>query len=29
MLCNDGSPLGVTAKTLWGLDGTVGCGGCE
>jgi len=29
MLCNDGSPLGVTAKTLWGLDGTVGCGGSE
>lgn len=29
MLCNDGSPLGVTAKTLWGLDGNVGVGGSE
>lgn len=29
MLCNDGSPLGVTAKTLWGLDDHVGVGGSE
>jgi glycosyltransferase involved in cell wall biosynthesis len=29
MLCNDGSPLGVSAKTLWGLDGSIGCGGSE
>lgn len=29
ILCNDGSPLGVTSRTLWGLDGTVGVGGSE
>ena len=28
-LCNDGSPLGVTMKTLWGEDGKMGCGGSE
>lgn len=28
-ICNDGSPLGVTVKTLWGKDGRVGCGGSE
>lgn len=29
VLCNDGSPLGVTMKTLWGTDGHVGVGGAE
>lgn len=29
IICNDGSPLGVTMRTLWGEDGKVGCGGAE
>ena len=29
ILANDGSPLGVTMKTLYGEDGRVGCGGAE
>jgi glycosyltransferase involved in cell wall biosynthesis len=28
-LCNDGSPLGVTYKSLWGEDGRYGVGGAE
>ena len=28
-LCNDGSPLKVTMKSLWGEDGQVGIGGSE
>lgn len=29
IICNDGSPLGVTEKTLRGEDGRLGCGGAE
>jgi hypothetical protein len=29
ILCKDGSPLGVTWKTLWGEDNHPGCGGAE
>lgn len=29
ILCNDGSPLGVTMRTLYGEDGRIGCGGAE
>lgn len=29
VLCNDGSPLGVTMKSLWGTDGRFGVGGAE
>lgn len=29
ILCNDGSPLGITMKTLWGDEFQVGCGGAE
>lgn len=29
VLCNDGSPLGVTSKTIWGDDYRVGVGGAE
>lgn len=29
VLCNDGSPLGVTMKSLWGEDGRFGVGGAE
>jgi hypothetical protein len=29
VLCNDGSPLGVTIDTLYGRDGKLGCGGAE
>ena len=29
ILASDGSPLGVTEKTIWGDDGSVGCGGSE
>lgn len=29
LVVNDGSPLGVTMKTLWGQDGQIGCGGSE
>lgn len=29
VLANDGSPLGVTMKSLWGEDGRLGCGGAE
>lgn len=29
VIANDGSPLGVTSKTIWGEDGTFGCGGAE
>ena len=29
ILCNDGSPLGVTEKTMRGEDGRLGCGGAE
>lgn len=28
-LANDGSPIGVTMKSLWGEDGRLGCGGAE
>lgn len=28
-LCNDGSPIGVTSRTLWGDDRMVGIGGSE
>lgn len=28
-LCNDGSPLGVTMKSLWGEDHRIGIGGSE
>lgn len=29
LLCNDGSPLGVTSKTIWGDNFRVGTGGAE
>lgn len=29
VLANDGSPLGVTSKSIWGLDGRFGVGGAE
>lgn len=29
ILCTDGSPLGVTSKTIWGDDHQVGVGGAE
>lgn len=29
VLCNDGSPLGVTEKTIYGDDGRMGVGGAE
>lgn len=29
ILCNDGSPLGVTHKSIWGHDGRFGVGGAE
>lgn len=29
IIANDGSPLGVTVKSLWGLDGGFGVGGAE
>jgi len=29
ILCNDGSPLGVTTQSLWGLDKRTGVGGSE
>lgn len=29
ILCNDGSPLGVTPKSIYGEDGRVGIGGAE
>ena len=29
VLANDGSPLGVTSKSIWGLDGRLGIGGAE
>lgn len=29
VLANDGSPLGVTSKSVWGLDGRFGVGGAE
>lgn len=29
LLANDGSPLGVTMKTLWGVDNAIGVGGAE
>jgi len=29
VLCNDGSPLGVTERTMRGEDGRIGCGGAE
>ena len=29
ILCNDGSPLGVSMKTLWGDGVQIGCGGAE
>lgn len=29
ILCNDGSPLGVTMKSIWGEDKRVGVGGAE
>ena len=29
ILCNDGSPLGVTMQSLWGEDGRFGVGGAE
>lgn len=29
IIANDGSPLGVTMKSLWGLDGRLGIGGAE
>jgi hypothetical protein len=28
-LANDGSPLGVTYKSIWGQDGRLGVGGAE
>ena len=28
-LCNDGSPLNVTMKSIWGDDGRFGVGGAE
>ena len=29
IICNDGSPLGVTSKSIWGTDGRLGIGGAE
>ena len=29
ILCNDGSPLGVTEKSIFGEDGRMGVGGAE
>jgi glycosyltransferase involved in cell wall biosynthesis len=29
VLCNDGSPVGVTSKSIWGEDGRIGVGGAE
>ena len=29
LLCNDGSPLGITSKTLWGDSKRIGIGGAE
>lgn len=29
LICNDGSPLSVTMKSLWGTDGRFGVGGAE
>ena len=29
ILCNDGSPLGVTSKTMWGDEFRIGLGGAE
>jgi len=29
ILCNDGSPLGVTSKTIWGDNHRIGVGGAE
>jgi glycosyltransferase involved in cell wall biosynthesis len=29
MLCNDGSPLGITSKTIWGDQWQIGTGGSE
>jgi len=29
ILCTDGSPLGVTSKTVWGDSGRIGVGGAE
>ena len=29
VLCNDGSPLGVTSHTLWGDNHRIGLGGAE
>ncbi|MBC8553819.1 MAG: hypothetical protein H8D23_29770, partial [Candidatus Brocadiales bacterium] len=29
ILTNDGSPLGVTSKTIWGDDKQIGVGGAE
>jgi len=29
ILCNDGSPLGVTSKTVWGDNFRIGLGGAE
>lgn len=29
IIANDGSPLGVTTKSIWGLDGGFGTGGAE
>lgn len=29
VIANDGSPLGVTSKSIWGLDGRFGVGGAE
>lgn len=29
IICNDGSPLGVTSKSVWGEDGRFGVGGAE
>lgn len=29
VLCNDGSPLGVTMRSIWGEDGRFGVGGAE
>ena len=29
VLCNDGSPLGVTTQSIYGEDGTLGVGGAE
>ena len=27
VLTNDGSPIGVSMRSLWGEDGTIGVGG--